>query len=309
MSGALRNKLLVQSAKRLFQPLNIVPRGAEVKREVLPKCQRLMLDMGILGHGSNGMYHLLPLGYRALHKLERLIDSHLAAIGAQRIQMPILTKSEVWKSTSRYDTMGSELFKVLDRHGKEYLLSPTHEEAIAEFLSSVAPLSHNQLPLMLYQVTQKFRDEMKPRCGLLKTREFVMKDLYAFDRSLEEAEISYGAISTIYGNIFDEIGVPYVKVAGSTGMMGGVFSHEYQILAEIGEDRLRVCGKCGTGTNLELVQEEECKGCGSKLEEKKGIEVAHTFLLGTTYSQNLGATFKSEKGSIKPLVMASYGKI
>ncbi|XP_046386144.1 probable proline--tRNA ligase, mitochondrial isoform X3 [Ischnura elegans] len=208
----------------------------------------------------------------------------------------------------RWHTAGAELYKLKDRHNKDYLLSPTHEEAIAGLIASISPVSHHKLPIRLYQISSKFRDEKKSRFGMLRGREFLMKDLYTFDQSLSAAENTYAEVCQTYDKIFDVIGVPYVKVAADNGIMGGSLSHEYHFLANIGEDLLMFCDTCNYGANKETFKEETCPSCkGRKMTERNGIEVGHTFVLGSRYSEPLEATFKGIDGKTTPLQMGSYG--
>uniref|UniRef100_A0A1B6HIW0 Probable proline--tRNA ligase, mitochondrial n=1 Tax=Homalodisca liturata TaxID=320908 RepID=A0A1B6HIW0_9HEMI len=294
---------------RLFQPTNVVPAGAQVKnKDILSKSYKLMIDGGVIAHAQNGFFYLLPLATRALDKLTRLVDEHMMSIGAQKISCPTLTSSDIWQKTGRLSMAGSELFHLKDRHNKDFILSPTHEESITQMLASQPALSYKQLPLLLYQTTAKFRDEMKPRFGLLRTREFLMKDLYSFDTSAEAAQATYELVSKAYHGIFNEIGVNYFKVRGLSGVMGGEVSHEFHFPADIGDDTVRSCGDCGHGWNKETNENGPCEHCGSNnISESKGIEVGHMFILDTRYSAPLQATYTGADGGRQPLVMGSYG--
>ncbi|XP_071536694.1 probable proline--tRNA ligase, mitochondrial isoform X2 [Panulirus ornatus] len=268
------------------------------------------MDYGIVSLRSNGMFAFLPLGQRVISKLVALIDEEMRSISAQKLSLPLLTSGHLWKITGRWDTTGQELIKVQDRHNKDYVLSPTHEESVTNLVSEVYPLSHRQLPLRLYQTTSKFRDEMKPRFGLLRCKEFLMKDLYTFDDSEEAAVVTYNEICNAYDRVFQRIGVPYLKVAGDCGNIGGNFSHEYHYQAAIGEDTLLLCNACGISTNSQLVANPDdvsCTKCGNQLTKVTGIEVGHTFLLGTKYSESLDAHYQNEKGKPELLQMGCYG--
>jgi prolyl-tRNA synthetase len=175
-------------------------------------------------------------------------------------------------------------------------------------IASIAPLSYRQLPLRLYQITQKFRDEMKPRFGLMRTKEFLMKDLYTFDANLEAARRTYDDVNLAYQHLLSEIGVPFVKVAGDTGIIGGSQSHEYHYTSSIGEDQLLTCTGCKYATNKELQTNGKCRNCGGEqLLQQPGIEVAHTFILEDKYSKLLGATYLQANGKPTPLIMGCYG--
>lgn len=303
--------MMYHSVKRIFQPLNITPKDAIVKfQDVTSLSQKLLVDNGIIRGRGGGMYTLLPLGHRVIRKLTNLIENELHPLSAQQLTLPALTSAHLWKKTGRWESTGPELIKVKDRHEKEFVLSPTHEEAITDLISEVYPLSRRQLPLRLYQFSNKFRDEMKPRYGLLRAKEFLMKDMYTFDMCEDTAKDTYIDVCSAYDNIFNKIGVPFIKVAGSCGNIGGSLSHEYHFPADIGEDTLLICGGCRHTTNIELLGEEsanECPHCQHKMEKSMGIEVGHTFLLGTKYSGPLNASYQDSSGKPAVLHMGCYG--
>ncbi|NXI58480.1 SYPM protein, partial [Chloroceryle aenea] len=211
--------------------------------------------------------------------------------------------------SGRWDRMGPELFRLVDRHSKGYCLGPTHEEAVTELVASQVNLSYRQLPLRLYQITRKFRDEPKPRFGLLRSREFYMKDMYTFDASEEAARQTYDLVCDAYRSLFDRLGLPFVKVRAATGSIGGTVSHEFQLPADIGEDRLVLCPGGHFAANVETLNEEQtsCPTCGEKLTQTKGIEVGHTFYLGTKYSSVSNAVFYSPENKPQLAEMGCYG--
>ncbi|KAF5270342.1 hypothetical protein FQR65_LT05530 [Abscondita terminalis] len=298
----------VHRLSKIFQPINVLPKHAQVKSELTSKSQRLMLDLGIIRQASPGSFYLLPLGVRALDKLVSLVDKQLSKINAQKVILPSLTNSNLWKSTGRLQDYGLELFTLNDRHGHKYVLSPTHEEAVSDLVASVAQMSYKEFPLKLYQITNKYRDEIKPRFGLMRGRQFIMKDLYSFDVDVKKAKETYEEVCECYNSIFDEIGVKYIKVAGSCGAMGGLLSHEYHYNADIGEDKITSCLDCGFFANAELAGSDKCSHCaGSNIKIVSGIEVGHTFLLGEKYSKPLKAQYLTEARALVPLQMGSYG--
>ncbi|XP_020709473.1 probable proline--tRNA ligase, mitochondrial isoform X2 [Athalia rosae] len=265
-----------------------------------------MLDVGIIKQASSGMYNLLPLGLRALDKLHALVDKEMEKIGAQKILMPHLTPSSLWKKTGRLEEGIQELFMLADRHKREYILSPTYEEAITHLISMNSPLSPKTLPLRLYQISSKWRDEKKPRLGLLRGREFVMKDLYTFDVDSEKARETYESVCAAYDSIFQKIGVDFIKVIGHAGLIGGSHSHEYHYLSDVGEDNIATCPSCNYSANTEIHSESTCLKCQTHLQHNTAIEVGHTFLLGKKYSQPLNATV-SVNGTRHPLEMGCFG--
>ncbi|XP_030311531.1 probable proline--tRNA ligase, mitochondrial [Calypte anna] len=301
---------------QLFQPFNLQPGAGTAAAAAAggvgePSCrsQRLMVQGGLIHPAGPGCYHYLPPGLRAMEKLERLMDEEMRAVGGQKLSMPSLCSAELWRASGRWERMGPELFRLEDRHGKEYCLGPTHEEAVTQLVAAHTHLSYKQLPLRLYQVTRKFRDEPKPRFGLLRSREFYMKDMYSFDTSPEAAQHSYHLVCGAYCSLFQRLGLPFVKVSAATGSIGGTMSHEFQVPAEIGEDRLLLCPHGHFAANVETLQEEpaSCPTCGTKLTQSRGIEVGHTFYLGTKYSSVSKAVFYSPENKPQLAEMGCYG--
>ena len=271
------------------------------------------------GQGA-GLWETLPLGKRVLDKLQAIIVSEMDAIeGCQQVEMPSLMTSETWRKTKRWDAIGQEMFRLRDRKDTEMMLAPTHEEAFTELVAGMHGIvSRAHLPIYLYQIGRKFRDELRPRAGLLRAREFIMKDLYTFDESENKALETYEKVCRAYERIFNErLGCKVLKAAADSGNMGGTYSHEFHFESPVGED---VVIKCDTGSfcaNTEVTKLKggdsctdlscSCKGSG-KLVETKCIEVGHAFYLGTKYSAPLAARFVPE-GDTKPspLQMGSYG--
>eukprot|EP00063_Salmo_salar_P004024 XP_013978859.1 PREDICTED: probable proline--tRNA ligase, mitochondrial isoform X2 [Salmo salar] len=297
---------------RLFQPSNLRDVGQESRAqgEMTCKSQRLMQQAGLIHPSNPGCYYILPATVRSMEKLVRLIDQEMQRIGGQKLDMPSLCSAELWRRSERWDLMGKELFRLRDRHGAEYCLGPTHEEAVTELLASQGTLSYRQLPLMLYQMTRKFRDEPKPRFGLLRGREFYMKDMYTFDVSEEAAYHTYESVCQAYNRLFSRLGLRIVQVQADTGKIGGKLSHEFQLPADIGEDRLLVCGSCSFSANVETMEpgRTDCPQCqAGTLVESKGIEVGHTFYLGTKYSHIFNATFNNTQNKPAVTEMGCFG--
>ncbi|KAL2716422.1 hypothetical protein V1478_014098 [Vespula squamosa] len=265
-----------------------------------------MINNGIIKSVNRGMYVLLPLGLRVLDKLTALIDKEMMNIGAQKILLPSLTSVKLLEKTNRYEPDKNELFTLTDRYKKLYILSPTFEEAICDLIHNLGPLSSKMLPLKLYQISSKWRDEMKPRLGLLRSREFIMKDLYTFNVNLDDAKDTYNIVCEAYDKIFNQIGIEYMKAKGDTGSIGGCLSHEYQYLSEIGEDVILSCQSCNYCVNINLSTQSECPHCSKKLQTYNTVEVGHTFLLDTKYSKPLNAFYK-DNNIEKPLVMGCFG--
>ncbi|KAI4891913.1 hypothetical protein NFI96_030000 [Prochilodus magdalenae] len=293
---------------RLFQPSNL-REGQEVG-DMTCRSQRLMLQAGLIHHSSPGCFYYLPAALRSVEKLVRLIDEEMQAIGGQKVDMPALCGADLWKRSGRWELMGKEMFRLQDRHNIDYCLGPTHEEVVTELLASQSTLSYRQFPLLLYQVTRKFRDEQKPKFGLLRGREFYMKDMYSFDVTEEAALHTYQSVSHAYSRLLDRLGLKWVKVQADTGNIGGTLSHEFHLPADVGEDRLLMCGNCGFSANVETVEpgQADCPQCHTApLSESKGIEVGHTFYLGTKYSQVFNATFTNAQNKLAVAEMGCFG--
>ncbi|NXO23715.1 SYPM protein, partial [Cisticola juncidis] len=303
--GRARRLLLSQ----LFQPM-----GGQTGSEGRPgeptcRSQRLMLQAGLIHPTSPGCYCYLPPTVRAMEKLIQVMDEEMQAVGGQKVNLPSLCSAELWRASGRWDQMGPELFRLMDRHSHSYCLGPTHEEVVTALVASQSGLSYRQLPLRLYQVTRKFRDEPKPRFGLLRSREFYMKDMYSFDASEAAARSTYEQVCQAYCSLFARLGLPFVKVRAATGAIGGTTSHEFQLPADIGEDRLALCPQGHFAANVETLSGEQtsCPSCGEKLSETKGIEVGHTFYLGTKYSAVANAVFSSTENKAQLAEMGCYG--
>ncbi|XP_071952793.1 probable proline--tRNA ligase, mitochondrial [Antedon mediterranea] len=298
---------------KLFLPTVIHPKDAP-KNDKLCNSQRLMIEMGLMKHAGPGTYHILPFAWRAVEKLTKLIDEQMAMVGAQKMVMPTLGAAGLWKKSNRWDIMDTELYKLKDRHGVEHCLSPTHEEAITSLVAADINLSYRNLPIRLYQISQKFRDEQRPRFGLLRTREFLMKDLYTFDTSVESAMLTYESVCEAYARLFDKLNVQYVKVQGATGEIGGSTSHEYHFLSTLGEDDIYTCSDCGYGANVETIEYDKQPQCtkGKSKEDcaiklTKGIEVGHAFYLGKKYSEIFKTQFTNDQKQKQLVEMGCYG--
>ncbi|XP_061636288.1 probable proline--tRNA ligase, mitochondrial [Phyllopteryx taeniolatus] len=297
---------------RLYQPSNLRDMGPEnrMQGEVTCKSQRLMQQAGLIYPSNPGCYYYLPATVRSMEKLVKVIDQEMQQIGGQKLDMPSLCSADLWRTSKRWDLMGKELFRLKDRHGADYCLGPTHEEAVTTLVAHQTTLSYRQLPLLLYQITRKFRDEPKPRFGLLRGREFHMKDMYSFDISEEAAYETYESVCHAYTRVFARLGLRCVQVQADTGNIGGKLSHEFQLPADIGEDRLLVCGSCSFSANVETIASDrtDCPQCKTgTLTESKGIEVGHTFYLGKKYSDMFNARFSNAQNKPSIAEMGCYG--
>jgi prolyl-tRNA synthetase len=231
----------------------LVPTLREDPAEAEIVSHRLMLRAGMIRRTAAGIYSYLPLGLRALRKVEGIIRAEMDRAGALEVFLPVLSPAELWRETGRWDVYGKELMRVRDRHDREFCLGPTHEEVVTDLVRRDVR-SWRQLPLNLYQIQTKFRDEIRPRFGLMRGREFGMKDAYSFDRDEAGAEGSYRAMFAAYTRIFERCGLRFKAVEADSGQIGGSFSHEFMVLADTGEDAVVSCTGCGYAANLEKAQ-------------------------------------------------------
>jgi prolyl-tRNA synthetase len=232
---------------------SFIPTVKEDPQDAEAVSHRLMIRAGLIRRLSSGSYTYLPLGRKILEKAAGIVREEMNAQGAVELLMPALHPVELWKKTGRYDDMGEVMIKFTDRHGKEIALGPTHEEIITDLVSREIR-SYKDLPLTLYQIQTKFRDELRPRFGIVRSCEFLMKDAYSFDVDREGMEASYKKIYDAYCRIFERCGLPYLAVEADPGLMGGTVSHEFMIPCAIGEDRIMVCSSCGYAASSEVAE-------------------------------------------------------
>ena len=246
---------------------------------------RLLLRAGFLRKVASGIYDLLPLGTRVVRNIERIIREEMDAAGAQEVILPIIQPRELWEESSRWEKYGPEMMRLKDRADRDFGLGPTAEEVITDLVRSNVS-SYRDLPLNLYQIGNKFRDEIRPRFGLLRGREFIMKDGYSFDRDEQSMLRSYRAMYEAYGRIFTRSGCTWRAVEADTGLIGGDVSHEFMVTAEVGEDRIAYCEKCDYAANVTLAayrRDEPPSGEGKAAEnvhtpDKRTIEEVSSFL-------------------------------
>ena len=278
---------------------------------------QLMIRAGLVRQVSSGIYNWLPIGKKVLQKVENIVRSEMDKAGAQEILMPMVQPASLWEDSGRIDQYGQELLVFLDRHENKFCLGPTHEEVITDLCKNLLT-SYKQLPVTLYQIQTKFRDEIRPRFGVMRSREFLMKDAYSFDLNKESLDNSYSAMKEAYINIFNAIGLDYRVVKADSGAIGGSDSEEFHVLADSGEDLLAFSDKSDYAINAELLTELQegqdpfsLEGKPSPdgkgiLKLKKGIEVGHIFKLGKKYSEVLNLRIQGEDQDINP-EMGCYG--
>ena len=296
------------------------------------KSHQLMLRVGMIKQSSAGIYSWLPLGFKVMKKIEQIVREEQNKIGAQEILMPTIQSSEIWKESGRYEDYGEEMLRINDRQNREMLYGPTNEELVTDiFRSSVK--SYKSLPQLLYHIQWKFRDEIRPRFGIMRCREFYMKDAYSFDVNDEEALFSYNKFFLSYLKTFKRLDLTAIPMAADTGPIGGNLSHEFIILAETGESKIftdkRIFDLNSDGTKLEkkslsnlrikyeqfysVTDEKFNKDeFENKVLEKnrlitKGIEVGHIFYFGDKYSKSMSASVDLSEGKKDFVKMGSYG--
>lgn len=297
--------------------LAYIPTLRETPAEAETVSHRLMLRAGLVRKLSAGTYSYLPLGTRILLKVIKIIREEMTRAGALEVLLPALQPAEIWKKSGRYTQMGPEMIRIKDRHGKEMVLGPTHEEVITHLVSGELR-SYRDLPKTLFQIQTKFRDEARPRFGVIRSCEFLMKDAYSFDRNEAGMSVSYDRMYDAYQRIFSRCGLEAIPVEAETGVMGGDDSHEFMVLSPNGEDTVVRCSGCSYAASRERAAKQAgsegdikdgapCPQCKKPLKLLPAIEVGHIFKLGTKYSAALEATFLDDDGKLKPFIMGCYG--
>tara|TARA_B000000532_G_scaffold232965_1_gene216166 strand:- start:137 stop:1282 length:1146 start_codon:yes stop_codon:yes gene_type:complete len=251
---------------------------------------------------ASGLYTWMPLGYKVLKKIEIIIANEMDKIGCLRITMPAVQPKELWEESSRWDKYGKELLRINDRHEREFCFGPTHEEVVTDIIRRDIK-SYKQLPITLYQIQTKFRDEIRPRFGVMRAREFLMKDAYSFHSTNECLNDFYKIMYESYKNILNYIGLEYKVVSASSGQIGGDESHEFHVIADSGEDELVFSKNSDFAVNAEILKEEK----NEEFIYKRGIEVGHIFKLGNKYSDALKAKITNQDNNNISIIMGCYG--
>lgn len=273
---------------------------------------RLLSRAGVIRQLGSGLYALTPTGERVAEKVIDHVEREMDAIGGQKVSLPALNGADIWRRSGRWQNFEDEMFTLENRDGKQLCLAPSHEEGVVALVDGVVR-SYEDLPLLLYQVTSKFRDD-HARNGLVRTKEFRMKDAYSLHYSQESLDEYYDRVEAAYRRIFDGLGLEYVVTAAENEVMGGSASAEFHALADEGSETLRYCtaGGCHFGVTDEspdssFAAGERCPECGGRLADSEGIEVGHVFKLGTRYSEAMGLTVDDADGTERHVVMGSYG--
>ncbi len=298
-------------ASKNFAPLI---KDAPAEAEVIS--HQLLLRSGMIRKVASGIYNWLPLGFKTLKLVENIVREEMTNTESQEIFMPMVQPRDLWEDSKRWDKFGPELLRFKDRHERDFCLGPTHEEIITDLIRNNLS-SYKELPLSLFQIQTKFRDEIRPRYGIMRGREFLMKDAYSFHLDQECLNDTYQTIREAYKAVFNRLGLDYKIVKADSGAIGGEISEEFHVLAESGEDTLAFSEESEIAINAELLINEnesidslQGKTFPDSQEEiklAKGIEVGHIFQLGNVYSSAMNATVLDENGNRQALQMGCYG--
>jgi len=316
----------------MFLSKLFIPITKDLPAEAKIKSHQLMLRTGMIKQSSAGIYSWLPLGFKVMKKIEQIVREEQNAIGAQEMLMPTIQSSEIWKESGRYEDYGEEMLRIKDRQGREMLYGPTNEELITDvFRASVK--SYKSLPQLLYHIQWKFRDEIRPRFGVMRCKEFYMKDAYSFDLTDEDAKKSYNKMFLSYLKTFNRLGLKAIPMAADTGPIGGDLSHEFIILADTGESEIYADKKIfeidlknysGSERSLQKMRDDYTniysvtddkfneKEFNTKVKKEnqlktKGIEVGHIFYFSDKYSKPMNCLIDDKNGKKTSVKMGSYG--
>jgi len=283
-----------------------IPTLKEKPQEAESISHQLMLRAGLIRMLMAGVYSYLPLGLKILDNIQEIIRQEMDASGAAQLLLPALQPQELWLESGRDKDMGEVMIRFVDRRGRNICLGPTHEEVITDLVGKNVS-SYKQLPLILYQIQTKFRDEIRPRFGVVRACEFIMKDAYSFDKDEAGLDKNYKTMHAAYKKIFKRCGLNFLTVEADPGVMGGNKSDEFMVPAESGEDLVFSCPKCKFTKTADAAKEETCPKCNNKLDTINTIEIGHIFKLGTKYTSTLGANYLDATGKLKPIIMGCYG--
>ena len=267
---------------------------------------KLMLRASMIKMLISGVYTYLPFGLMVLNNINRIIREEMNATGAQELLMPAIQPLELWQMTKRDEQLGEVMIRFQDRKGRKLCLGPTHEEVITELVSRYVQ-SYRDLPFTLYQIQTKFRDELRPRFGLVRSCEFFMKDAYSFDKDLDGLNETYDKMHEAYERIFKRCGLNFISVKADPGVIGGDVSHEFLVPAESGEDVVYKCEICGQYQSEYEAKTGMCPHCKKDLIKVNALEVGHIFKLGTKYSDVFNLKYLDEFGKEIPVIMGCYG--
>ncbi|MDR1616575.1 MAG: proline--tRNA ligase [Syntrophomonadaceae bacterium] len=292
----------MKTSELFFPTLREVPSEAEIVSH------QLLLRAGYIRKASGGVYSYLPLANRVLKKIMQIVREEMDMAGGQEIMMPIIQPKELWEQSGRWEVYGDEMFRLSDRHERLFALGPTHEEIITSLVNADV-YSYRDLPLLLYQIQNKYRDEIRPRFGLIRGREFIMKDAYSFDEDYEGLETNYQKMMDAYNRVFTRIGLRYRMVEADNGAIGGTESHEFMVLAESGENTVVYCPNCNYASNLEIAAAGNGEKAGSASNGTSLLPLQKTATPGQKSIKDVAAFFKvPEAKLLKTLLLIADGE-
>jgi len=280
----------------------------EVSKDEISLNAQLLIRGGFVDKLAAGIYTYLPLGLRVLKKIENIIREEMNGLGAQEILMPALQPKDIWEQTGRWESL-DVLYKLKSRQDKEYALGSTQEEVVTPLVKKFIS-SYKDLPLYLYQIQTKFRDEPRAKSGILRGREFGMKDLYSFHTTQEDLENFYQKAIDVYLRLFTKCGLKAYKIEASGGTFTKKFSHEFAVITPAGEDEMIYCDACGFAQNTEVAKVSEkdpCPTCGKELKKATDVEAGNIFDLQTKYTDAFDFKYQDKDGQLKPVLMGCYG--
>ncbi|MFH1621610.1 MAG: proline--tRNA ligase [Candidatus Omnitrophota bacterium] len=278
----------------------------ETPEEAESISHKLMLRTSMIKMLISGVYSYLPFGLKVLDNIYKIIKEEMNATGAQELLLPAIQPIDLWQKTKRDEQLGEVMIRFKDRRGRNLCLGPTHEEVITDLVSRYVQ-SYRDLPVTLYQIQTKFRDELRPRFGIVRACEFIMKDAYSFDKDIDGLNQIYDKMHKAYSTIFTRCGLDFLSLKADPGVIGGDVSHEFLVPAESGEDIVYKCKICNLMLSEHDSDIKDCPHCKKNLQKINAIEVGHIFKLGTKYSDVFGLKYLDESGKEKPVIMGCYG--
>jgi len=281
----------------------------ETPKDATSASHKYLVQGGFVDMLMAGVYTYLPLGWRVITKINNIVREEMNAVGAQEMLMPALQPRGIWDETGRWESLNEIMYQFEDRSGKEAGLGATHEEVIYDIVRRNIN-SYKELPFAIYQIQNKFRNELRAKGGIMRGREFMMKDLYSFHLSQEDLDEYYNKLIQSYKNVYSRCGLEVKVVEASGGIFTKNYSHEFQVISEAGEDNIIYCDACDYAQNVEISKfsvGDDCPKCGDKLKEGKSIEAGNIFQFGDKYAKELKGYATDSNGEKKPILMASYG--
>lgn len=278
-------------------------------KDAVSVSHKFLTQGGYIDMLQAGVYTYLPLGWRVLEKISNVVKEEMNAVGGQELLMPALQAKSIWEETGRWESLKEVMYQFKDNSEKDLGLAATHEEVIYDLIRRFVN-SYKDLPISVYQIQNKFRSELRAKGGLMRGREFMMKDLYSFHLTQEDLDEYYNKLIESYKKVYDRLGLDAKVVEASGGIFTKKFSHEFQVISDAGEDNILYCDSCDFAQNSEIAgikAGDACPKCGAKVKEGKSIEVGNIFQFGDKYAQDMKGYVSDEKGEKLPILMASYG--